>query len=58
MYKKHGSDFLWGDAQDTELSERLKNVKFTYGLADTSADGTGTAMSDDKVKEQKAIAKK
>ena len=58
MYEKHGGDFLWGDAKDTELAELVKNVKFTYGVANTYVDCTGTAMTDDKVKEQKAIAKK
>ena len=23
VYEKHGGDFLWGDAQDTELAERV-----------------------------------
>ena len=58
MYEKHGGDFLWGSVQDTELADRVKNSKFTYGVANTSADGTGTLMTDDKIKEQKAIAKK
>ena len=31
VYEKHGGDFLWVDAQDTELAERVKNAKFSYG---------------------------
>ena len=58
MYKKRGGDFLWGDAQDTELAELLKNTKFTYGVAITSEDGTWTTMTEDKVKEKNAISKK
>ena len=50
VYKKHGGDFLWGDAQDTELAERVQNAKFTYGVANTHEDGTGTTMSQEEVK--------
>ena len=57
MYKKHGGDFLWRDAQDTELAERVQNAKFTYRVANTSADGNGTAIPEDEVKEQKDTAK-
>ena len=55
MYKKHGGDFLWGDAQDTELAERVQNAKFMYGVANTSEEDTRTTMPEDEVKEQKAI---
>ena len=44
MYEKHGSDFLWRDAQDIKLAERVHNAKFTYGVANTSEDSTGTKM--------------
>ena len=50
MYEKHGVDFLWGGAQDTELVERVQNAKFMYGVANTSADGTGTTMPKDEFK--------
>ena len=40
MYKKHGGDFLWGDAQDTELAERVQKAKLTYDVANTSVVGT------------------
>ena len=58
MYEKPGGDFLWGYAQDTELTERVQDEKFTYGVANTSADSTRTTMPHDKVKEEKAVAKK
>ena len=58
VYKKNGGDFLWGDAQDTELTERVQNSKFTYGVANTYEESTGTTMPKDKVKEQKATSKK
>ena len=58
MYEKHGGDFLWGDAQDTELVERVQNARFTYGVANIYADGTGKKIPEDKVKEQTAISKK
>ena len=48
---------MWGDAQDTELAERVQNAKFTYGVAKTSTDGTRTTIPEDEVKEQKDIAK-
>ena len=41
VYEKHGSDFLWGDTQDTELAEQVKNAKVMYIVANTSVDGTG-----------------
>ena len=44
MYKKHGSDFLWRDAQDIKLAECVHNAKFTYGVANTSEDSTGKKM--------------
>ena len=58
MYEKHGGDFLWRDTQGTELEESIQNAKFTYGVANTSVDGTGTTMPEDEVKEKKATAKK
>ena len=58
VYKKHGGDLLWGYAQDTELAERVQNANFTYGVANTSADGTGTTMPEEEVKETNSIAKK
>ena len=58
MYEKHCGCFLWGDAQDTELAERVQNANFTFGVANTYSDGTGTAMPEDEVREQKSIAKK
>ena len=57
VYDKHGGDFLWGDAQDTELAERVQNAKFTYGVANTSADGTVTEMLADEVKDKNATSK-
>ena len=50
---KYGDDFLWGDAQDTELTERVQNAKFLYGMANTSVDSTGTTMPENEVKEKK-----
>ena len=50
LYEKHGGDFLWRDAQDTAIAERVQNAKFTYGVTNTSADDTGTAMPEDGVK--------
>ena len=58
VYEKHGGDFLWGDAQDTELEERVQNAKSTYGVENTSADGTVASMPDNEVKENNSIAKK
>ena len=50
VYEKHCSDFLCGDAQDIELAERVQNAKFMYGAANTSADGTRTAILEDEVR--------
>ena len=58
MYEKHGCDFLWGDAQYTELTEPVQNPKFTYVVVNTYSDGTGTAIPDDEVKEPKDVTKK
>ena len=58
VYDKHGDDFLWGDEHDIELEERVHNAKFTYGVANTSEDGTGTKIPEEEFKEKKAIAKK
>ena len=58
MYEKHGGDFLWGYAQDTGVAERVKNAKFTYGVVNTSADGTGTTIPEEEDREKNSIAKK
>ena len=42
--EKHGGDFLWGDAQDTELLDCVQNAKFTYGVAKKSVDGACMTM--------------
>jgi hypothetical protein len=57
VYEKHGGDFLWGKAQETELDDRVLNAKAKYSVVNVS-DGTPGMMSDDQVKEQTAIAKK
>ena len=50
VYKKYGGDFLWGDAQYTELAERVQSANFTYGVANTSTDGTWRTTLEDEVK--------
>ena len=57
VYEKHDNDFLWGYEQDTELAEGVQNAKFTYGVANTSADGTRTKIPEDGVKAKKSISK-
>ena len=49
--------FLWGDAQHTELAERVQNAKFTYNVANTCEDGTVKTMPEDKFKEKNSTAK-
>ena len=49
---------MWGDAQYTELSERVHNVRIRYGVANTSEDSTVTEMPENKFKGKKVIAKK
>jgi hypothetical protein len=58
VYEKHGGDFLWGNAQDSELVNRVTSAKARYGVANTNADGTPAAMPEAQVKEHTAIAKK
>ena len=40
------------------MSERVQNSKFMYGVANTSADGTVTAMPEDEFKVKKSMANK
>ena len=58
VYEKHGGDFLWGNAQDSELVNRVASAKARYGVANTNADGTPAAMPEAQVKEHTTIAKK
>jgi len=58
VYEKHGGDFLWGNAQDTELVDRVTSAKVRYTVVNDNADGTLAEMPADQVKEHTAIAKK
>jgi hypothetical protein len=58
VYEKHGGDFLWGSAQDTELVDRVTSAKVRYSIVNDNADGTPAEMPEAQVKEHTAIAKK
>jgi hypothetical protein len=58
VHDKHGGDFLWGSAQEKALDERVADAKIKFSVVSSAAGSVPSVMSEDQVKEQKAILKK
>jgi hypothetical protein len=58
VYEKHGGDFLWGSAQETALDERVTDAKVKFSIVSSAAGSPSSVMSEDQVKEQRAILKR
>ena len=58
VYEKHGGDFLWGSAQETALDKRVTDAKVKFSIVSSAAGSPSSVMSEDQVKERRAILKR